>query len=103
MTGKEVIEFGQLRKQRRDPFNTGEIMRIDEVLNKEIVIEDFTIDKGANFDMTYILAYVDGKKVTITTTSKVISRQLTQIENVLRGGAKVKARVTKRKRYYALE
>ena len=103
MTEERIIEFRQLRKQKRNPFGTEEVLKVDQVVNKEIVIEDFEVDKGTNFDVTYILAYVDGRKVTVSTTSRVIEKQLMQVKDVLKQGAKIKAKVVRRKRYYALE
>jgi hypothetical protein len=102
---RKIINFSELRT--RDPFNTGTVIRIDEVLNQPIIIEDFKIDKGQlrgkEVLFTYILATLeDGKKVTIRTTSSVIARQLEQIEKHLREGYLVRATPKKVKNYIAL-
>ena len=102
---RKVIEFSEIRS--RDPFKTGVVMRIDEVLNQAIIIEDFKIDKGQlrgkDVSFVYILATLeDGRKVTIRTTSSVVARQLEQIEPLLKEGYVVRAVPKKVKNYMAL-
>jgi hypothetical protein len=101
----KVIDFSSVRT--RDPFNTGAVIRIDEVLNQTIIIEDFKIDKGQlrgkDVSFVYILATLeDGRKVTVRTTSSVVARQLEQIERVLREGYAVRATPKKTKNYIQL-
>jgi len=102
---KKIIDFSETRT--RDPFNTGTVMRIDEVLNTPILILDFKMDRGQlrgkEVVFTYILAELeDGKKVTIRTTSNVVARQLEQIERLLREGYVVRATPKKTKNYIQL-
>jgi hypothetical protein len=103
--GRKIIEFSELRT--RDPFGTGTVIRIDEVLNTPIIIEDFKIDKGQlrgkEVSFVYILATLeDGRKVTIRTTSSVVARQLEQIERHLKEGYVVRATPKKTKNYIQL-
>jgi len=104
-TGRKVIDFSEIRG--RDPFKTGTVMRIDEVLNQSIIIEDFKIDKGQlrgkEVSFVYILATLeDGRKVTVRTTSSVVARQLEQIEQLLKEGYVIRATPKKVKNYIAL-
>jgi hypothetical protein len=104
-TGRKIIEFGEVKS--RDPFKTGAVMRIDEVLNTPILILDFKTDKGQlrgkEVTFTYILAELeDGRKVTIRTTSSVVARQLEQIEPLLKEGYVVRATPKKTKNYIQL-
>jgi len=101
----KVIDFSTIKA--RDPFNTGTVIRIDEVLNQTIVIEDFKIDKGQlrgkDVSFVYILATLeDGRKVTIRTTSSVVARQLEQVQKLLEQGYAIRATPKKTKNYIQL-
>jgi hypothetical protein len=102
---RKIINFSELRA--RDPFGTGTIIRIDEVLNTPIIIEDFKIDKGQlrgkDVSFVYILATLeDGRKVTIRTTSSVVARQLEQVQKLLEQGYVIRATPKKTKNYIQL-
>jgi hypothetical protein len=103
--GRKIVDFSEVRS--RDPFKTGTVMRIDEVLNTPIIIIDFKVDKGQlrgkEVSFVYILAELeDGRKVTIRTTSSVVARQLEQIEPLLKEGYIVRATPKKTKNYIQL-
>jgi len=102
---RKIINFSETRT--RDPFNTGTVIRIDEVLNTPVLILDFKMDKGQlrgkEVVFTYILAELeDGRKVTIRTTSNVVARQLEQIEPLLKEGYVVRATPKKTRNYVQL-
>jgi len=102
---KKIIDFSETRT--RDPFNTGTVIRIDEVLNQTIIIEDFKIDKGQlrgkDVSFVYILATLeDGRKVTVRTTSSVVARQLEQVQKLLEQGYVIRATPKKTKNYIQL-
>lgn len=106
MNGK-IVDFNEL-KRVRNPFGTERIERLDTYINKEVVIRDYKVDEGTiqnkKVNFVYILA-IDPEKneeITLRTTSEVILRQLRQIENYLREGYLVKARIVKKKRYLSL-
>jgi len=96
----EVIDFSTVYRSR-NPFNTDKIAKIDEYINKVVIIEDFRIDQGEKYDFISILAYdpESNEHVTLRTTSKVIKNQLLALEEVLKQGRKVKVTIKKTKRY----
>jgi len=115
MAGKKVIDMSDAKenvkivnfadlKGLRNPFNTVRVARLDEYINKTIIIKDFKIDKGDKLDFVYILAIDEetGEEITLRTTSSVIEKQLQLIERYLREGIMVRATVKRVKRYLTL-
>jgi len=99
----KVISFSEIRGLR-NPFGTQKIARLDEYINRTILIKDFKVDKGERFNFVYILAVDEetNEEITLRTTSRVIEKQLQQIEHVLREGVLVRATIKRIKRYLAL-
>jgi len=101
---KGIVSFSEIRGFS-NPFDTEEVYRLDEYINKRVLIKDFKIEQGENFNFIFILV-IDPetkKEVTLRTTSRVIEKQLKQIEKYLREGMAVEAVVRKRKRYLTFE
>ncbi len=101
---KAIKTFSEIAGSR-NPFGTEKVARLDEYINKEVIIKDFVIDEGPNFNMAYILV-VDPEtreEVTLRTTSQVIQKQLQMMEQYLKEGIAVKAVIRKRKRYLTFE
>jgi len=101
---KGIVSFSEVRGFS-NPFETEKVARLDEYINKRILIKDFKIEEGENFNFVFILAIDPETKeeITLRTTSRVIEKQLRQIEKYLKEGMAVEATVRKRKRYLTFE
>jgi len=96
----EVVDFSAVYRSR-NPFNTSKNVKIDEYINKAVIIKDYKVVEGERFNMVYILA-IDpetGEEITLRTSSKVIQDELQQLEPILKQGKVIKATIRKNKKY----
>lgn len=76
---------------------------ITELLNIEFIIEDVEFTKLERYgDVGVITANIGGHKDKYYTFSKVIIKQLKEIEHLIKEGKKVKATLKRIKNYYTL-
>ncbi|MEM3974642.1 MAG: hypothetical protein QW320_09770 [Ignisphaera sp.] len=98
---EEVVDFAPQTFQ--SVFGTGiRVTRLDEFINKNVVIVEFEVEEGREFSIAHILLETENGLVEARTASKVVIKQLKSIENLLAEGKKVRASVKKVKRYLTL-
>lgn len=98
---EEVVDFTP--QTFSSVFGAGiRVTRLDEFINKNIVITEFEIEDGKDFSIAHILIETENGLVEARTASKVVIKQLRSIEKLLSEGKKVRASVKKIKRYLTL-
>lgn len=98
---EEVVDFTPQTFQ--SVFGAGiKVTRLDEFINKNVVIVEFEVEEGREFSVAHILIETENGLVEARTASKVVIKQLKSIENLLAEGKKVRASVKKVKRYLTL-
>ena len=99
LSNEDIIEYSPTYQR---PFDT-EYRRIDEILNIPLIIKDVVFERYNDREIVHILAEtLDGKEFATRTSSSVLLKQLRQFESLLKNGKKLKAKISKRKRYYTL-
>jgi len=98
-TTQGVVAFSDVYKGSLDSHG-----RLTDYLNEEMIIKDVEFTELGNYgDVAIATVEVKNVERRLHTFSQVLIKQLKAIEDVLKEGKVVKARLVKRKRYYTFE
>mgnify|MGYP000380216681 CR=1 FL=1 len=96
---EEIVEFSSIYKG-----SLGSDGRLTDYVNEIMVIEDVEFKEIDNYgEVAIVTVQLGREKLKLHTFSQVLMKQLKAIKEHTDKGKKVRARLTRRKRYYTFE